>query len=102
MRVCLEKHIKETTVQKMTIGTFPSICLQIYPGCLKISTVIDENEAVSIMEEPLKEMKLKISPKCFEGNIAAENGIGRQRSINGLFHSSMTPFRGFGLRGNGL
>lgn len=66
MCVRLEKHFGDKrTVRAMTIGTFHSICLQIlsqWKGKNNI-TIIDEYNAVSIVEEIVKNNKLKISPR---------------------------------------
>ncbi|NSW90618.1 MAG: UvrD-helicase domain-containing protein [Firmicutes bacterium] len=66
MRIRLEKHFGDKrTAGAMTIGTFHSICLQIlskWRGKNNI-TIIDEYNAVSIIEEILKDMKLEISPR---------------------------------------
>ncbi|MCR4440779.1 MAG: UvrD-helicase domain-containing protein [Peptococcaceae bacterium] len=66
MRVRLEKHFGDKrTARAITIGTFHSICLQIlsrWKGKHNI-TIIDECNAVSIVEEILKGIKLKISPR---------------------------------------
>ncbi|MBA1335645.1 MAG: Endonuclease Q, cleaves 5' to damaged DNA bases / ATP-dependent DNA helicase UvrD/PcrA-like protein [Firmicutes bacterium] len=66
MRVRLEKHFGDKrTAGAMTIGTFHSICLQILSGWKGKDniTIIDEYNAVSIVEEILKDLKLKISPR---------------------------------------
>jgi len=64
MRVRLEKHFGDKrTAGAMTIGTFHSICLQILSKWKNNITIIDEYNAVSIIEEILKDMKLKISPR---------------------------------------
>ncbi|OPX90664.1 MAG: ATP-dependent DNA helicase PcrA [Pelotomaculum sp. PtaB.Bin104] len=66
MRVRLEKHFGDKrTAGAMTIGTFHSICLQVlskWKGKNNI-TIIDEYNAVSIIEEILKGMNLKVSPR---------------------------------------
>ncbi|MCG9967293.1 UvrD-helicase domain-containing protein [Pelotomaculum terephthalicicum JT] len=66
MRVRLEKHFgNKRTAGAMTIGTFHSICLQILSKWRgkNNKTIIDEYNAVSIIEEILKDMQLKISPR---------------------------------------
>jgi len=83
MRTRLEKHFGEKhTAAAMTIGTFHSICLQILSkgrGKDKI-TIIDEDHAVSIMEEILQEMKLKISPRnVMRGISLIKNGASASR-----------------------
>ncbi|OPY60552.1 MAG: ATP-dependent DNA helicase PcrA [Pelotomaculum sp. PtaU1.Bin065] len=66
MRVRLEKLFGDKrTAGAMTVGTFHSICLQIlskWQGKNNL-TIIDEYNAVSIIEEILKGMQLKISPR---------------------------------------
>lgn len=66
MRNRLEKHFGDKrTAGAMTIGTFHSICLQIlskWRGKDNI-TIIDEYNAVSIIEEIVKDMNLKMSPR---------------------------------------
>ncbi len=87
MRARLAKHFKGKQIaKKMTIGTFHSICLQILSGRAQDKlTVIDEYEAVSIMEELLKEMKLKISPRnALRGISLLKNGASRATEQNKL------------------
>ena len=72
MRVRLEEHFrhagsKRTAAKAMTIGTFHAICLKFlsqWRGKDNL-TVIDEEEAISIIEEILKEnnMKAGVSPR---------------------------------------
>ena len=66
MRVRLEKHFgNKRKAGAMTIGTFHSICLQIlskWRGKDKIA-IIDEYNAVSMIEEIVKERNLKMSPR---------------------------------------
>lgn len=51
------------TVRAMTIGTFHSICLQILKNGTAEPTVIDEQDALSIIGDLLKELHLKASPR---------------------------------------
>lgn len=66
MRSRLEKHFKnKNTVKAMNIGTFHSICLKILSeerGNGK-TTIIDEYNSTSIVEDILKNLQLKISPR---------------------------------------
>ncbi|HWR61244.1 MAG TPA: UvrD-helicase domain-containing protein, partial [Clostridia bacterium] len=65
MRVRLEKQFGNKRTAAMTIGTFHSICLQLLSkgrGRNAIN-IIDEYNAVSIVEEILKGMELKLSPR---------------------------------------
>ncbi len=83
MRTRLEKHFGEKhTAATMTIGTFHSICLHLLSkgrGKDKI-TIIDEEHAVSIMEELLQEIKLKISPRnAIRGISLIKNGASASR-----------------------
>ncbi len=66
MRTRLEKRFGDRRVVKaMTIGTFHSICLQILSGWNNGDsiTIIDEFNALSIVEDILKSLKLKNSPR---------------------------------------
>jgi len=73
MRSRLENHFAGAHIaEKITIGTFHSICLQILSGWRgrdKV-TVIDEYQALSIVEEILKERKLTVSPRNVLRNIS--------------------------------
>ena len=66
MRGRLEKHFgNRHAVKAMTIGTFHSICLQILSaqnGAERV-TIIDEPDALSALEEILKRLGLKNSPR---------------------------------------
>ncbi|VBB05797.1 Hypothetical protein LUCI_1008 [Lucifera butyrica] len=85
MRSRLEQHFgNKRTAAAMTIGTFHSICLQIlsqWNGKNKI-TIIDEYNALAIIEEIVKRLNLKISPRdalkgislLKNGALAADNG----------------------------
>ena len=66
MRERLEKHFgNRKAVKAMTIGTFHSICLQILSGQsgAEGAAIIDEPDALSILEEILKGLHLKNSPR---------------------------------------
>ncbi len=66
MRTRLTKHFGDKwAVEAMTIGTFHSICLQILSGQNGKTniTVIDEYNALSIVEDILKSLHLKDSPR---------------------------------------
>ena len=65
MRARLEKRFGDKRIVKaMTIGTFHSICLQILSGWNDGSiTIIDEYNALSIVEDILKSLKIKKSPR---------------------------------------
>ena len=66
MRSRLERHFgNKRTVRAMTIGTFHSICLQLLSQWRdgENITIIDEYNAVSIIEEIIRDRKLKMSPR---------------------------------------
>lgn len=65
MRLRLANHFgKEHTTAGMTIGTFHSICLEILNRWRGNNiTVIDEYNALALIGEIIKELKVKISPK---------------------------------------
>ncbi len=66
MRVRLTAYFKDRrTVNAMTIGTFHSICLKILREGKKNAdlTVIDEQDSLSIVEDILKNFRVKASPR---------------------------------------
>lgn len=66
MRLRLDEHFgNRRTAAAMNIGTFHSICLQILSRWRDKHSIviIDEYHAAAIIEEILKELKLKISPR---------------------------------------
>ncbi|MEW5783502.1 MAG: UvrD-helicase domain-containing protein [Bacillota bacterium] len=78
MRHRLEKHFGDKRITgPMTIGTFHAICLQILTAWKdKNLTIIDESDAVSMIEAIQKELNLKISPRELLREIALlKNGI---------------------------
>ncbi len=102
MRTRLEKHFGDKrTADAMAIGTFHSICLQILSGWKGKNniTVIDEYNALSIVEEILKAMELKISPRDAMREISliksgASPGENKEISIQkGTFRSKEYPHR---------
>jgi len=79
MRVRLERHFGEKrTTAAMTIGTFHSISLQIlsqWKGKNNM-TIIDEEDALAIIGEIVKDMKLELSPRdVMKGISLVKNGI---------------------------
>lgn len=79
MRTRLERHFgNRRTAKAITIGTFHSICLQLlseWRGRESI-TVIDEYNAASIVEEILKSIQLKASPReTMRGISLMKNGV---------------------------
>ncbi len=79
MRTRLEKHFRnKRTARAMTIGTFHSLCLQILSGWRGQNniTIIDEYNALAIIEETVKDRQLKISPRdALRGISLIKNGI---------------------------
>jgi superfamily I DNA/RNA helicase len=79
MRIRLEKHFgKKRTAGAMTIGTFHSICLQILSQWRgkNNAVILDEYQALSIIEEILKSMQLELSPReVMRGISLMKNGI---------------------------
>ncbi|MEN6567824.1 MAG: UvrD-helicase domain-containing protein, partial [Veillonellales bacterium] len=66
MRSRLEKHFGDKRiVRAMTIGTFHSICLQILSQAKGKENIIiiDEYSALSLSEEIIRDLKVKISPR---------------------------------------
>ena len=76
MRTRLEQHFGgKRLVKDMTIGTFHGICLQILSGKKKNVTIIDEQNARLIIEDILKELALKHSPRdVLKGISLIKNG----------------------------
>lgn len=64
MRQRLEEHFQnKRMVRSMTIGTFHSICLQMLSKWREHVSVIDQYEALSIVEELIAQQGSKLSPR---------------------------------------
>ncbi|BBB93476.1 MAG TPA: UvrD-helicase domain-containing protein [Methylomusa anaerophila] len=107
MRSRLEQHFGDKqTANAMTIGTFHSICLQIlsqWKGKNNI-TIIDEYNALSIIEEIIKSMNLKISPRdALQGISLIKNGSPpagdkKKSSIAAMVYDSYcSQLKGYGV-----
>lgn len=107
MQSRLQGHFKDKgTVSAMTIGTFHSICLQIlsqWKGKHGV-TVIDEYQAISILEGILKDMKLEISARKALSVISLLKNGGvpssddREPDIsNAVYDSYCTQLKHFGV-----
>ena len=79
MRVRLERHFGDKgTASAMTIGTFHSICLQILSRWRgeNNTAIIDGYNALALIEEIVKDLKLQISPRdVMRGISLLKNGL---------------------------
>jgi uncharacterized protein (TIGR00375 family) len=95
MRTRLEKHFgQKRTVAAMTIGTFHSIGLQILSQARDGSDVviIDEYNALAIIEEIIKEMQLEISPRAaLRGISLLKNGLAAPEEKQSGFQEETAP-----------
>ncbi|KPU46157.1 ATP-dependent DNA helicase PcrA [Oxobacter pfennigii] len=106
MRLRLEKQFESKRIAgAMTIGTFHSICLQVLSrerGRNSIN-IIDEYNALSIIEEIIKDMKLKISPRealreiSLLKNGTSGEGDNKKSDIDALYDLYRSQLKGYGV-----